>query len=125
MSSTPNSYPSRFNVTLAEAIAAKLPPGRRSAEVFRHGSMHLRYYAPPASGLDHDPQSPHDQDEVYIVAAGTGIFLCGESRVPFGPGDALFVPAHVVHRFEDFSPDFATWVVFYGPTGGEVADGRN
>jgi len=39
--------------------------------------------------------------------------------VTFGPGDALFVPAHTSHRFEDFSPDFATWVVFYGPDGGE------
>lgn len=87
--------------------------------------MHLRWYSPPATGLTEDPQTPHDQDEVYIVAAGTGVFLCGDRREPFGPGDALFVPANVTHRFEDFSPDFATWVVFYGPTGGEVGDGRN
>jgi mannose-6-phosphate isomerase-like protein (cupin superfamily) len=125
MSNTPTGYPAKFSVTLAEAIAAPLPEGRRSAELFRNGSMHLRYYAPAASGLTHDPQAPHDQDEVYIVASGTGTFLCGEKRVAFGPGDALFVPANVVHRFEDFSPDFATWVVFYGPTGGEVAEGRN
>ncbi len=118
---TPKKYPPAFNVTRAEAVAAPLPAGRRSAELFRHGSMHLRWYAPSASGLTHDPQTPHDQDEVYIVAAGTGTFLCGEERVAFGPGDALFVPAHVVHRFEDFSADFATWVVFYGPTGGEGA----
>jgi hypothetical protein len=25
----------------------------------------------------------------------------------------------VVHRFEDFSDDFCTWVMFYGPEGGE------
>jgi hypothetical protein len=35
------------------------------------------------------------------------------------PGELLFVPAGVVHRFEDFSDDFATWVMFYGPEGGE------
>ncbi len=29
--------------------------------------------------------------------------------------DALFVPAFTPHRFIDFSDDFATWVVFYGP----------
>jgi len=118
---TPKKFPPAFNVTRAEAAAAPLPEGRRSAELFRYGSMHLRWYAPSASGLTHDPQTPHDQDEVYIVAAGTGTFLCGAERVAFGPGDALFVPANVVHRFEDFSPDFATWVVFYGPTGGESA----
>jgi hypothetical protein len=31
----------------------------------------------------------------------------------------LFVPAGHEHRFEDFTPDFATWVIFYGPDGGE------
>ena len=32
----------------------------------------------------------------------------------------LFVPAGVEHRFDDFSDDFAAWVVFFGPKGGEV-----
>jgi hypothetical protein len=31
----------------------------------------------------------------------------------------LFVPAGQIHRFENFSSDFAVWVVFYGPEGGE------
>jgi hypothetical protein len=31
------------------------------------------------------------------------------------------VPAGVPHRFVDFSDDFETWVVFYGPKGGEAA----
>jgi len=31
----------------------------------------------------------------------------------------LFVPARVEHRFEEFSDDFATWVIFWGPKGGE------
>jgi mannose-6-phosphate isomerase-like protein (cupin superfamily) len=39
--------------------------------------------------------------------------------VRFGPGDALFVPAGMKHRFENFSDDFATWIMFYGPEGGE------
>jgi hypothetical protein len=39
--------------------------------------------------------------------------------VAFGSGDMLFVPARMEHRFEDFSDDFATWVMFYGPAGGE------
>ncbi len=59
------------------------------------------------------------KDEVYVVVSGSGQFVCGDTKVAFGPGDALFVPAHAVHRFEAFTDDFATWVVFYGPTGGE------
>ena len=30
-------------------------------------------------------------------------------------------PARVEHRFEDFSDDFAVWVIFYGPEGGEAS----
>jgi mannose-6-phosphate isomerase-like protein (cupin superfamily) len=48
-----------------------------------------------------------------------GYFVIGDTRKPFVPGEVLFVPAGVVHRFEDFSDDFATWVFFYGPEGGE------
>ena len=63
---------------------------------------------------------PHTRDEVYVVVQGTGQFLNGEVRHPFGPGDLLFVPAGVVHRFESFSDDLAVWVIFYGPEGGEA-----
>jgi uncharacterized protein YjlB len=40
-------------------------------------------------------------------------------RQPFEAGEALFVPAGVTHRFEDYSDDFCAWVIFYGPVGGE------
>jgi hypothetical protein len=43
----------------------------------------------------------------------------GDSRHAFSAGDVLFVPAGVPHRFEDFTDDFGTWVIFYGPEGGE------
>ena len=104
-------------ITRQEAAVAPLPPGRASALLLSHGSMNLRWYVPKGT----DPQTPHDQDEIYIVASGTGTFVRGDERVAFGPNDALFVAAHEVPRFEDFSPDFATWVVFYGPKGGESA----
>ncbi len=80
-----------------------------------HGSMELGFYAPAGS----DPQQPHTQDELYFVASGSGRFVCGDEAVEFGPGDALFVAAGVTHRFEEFTDDFAAWVVFYGPDGGE------
>ena len=52
-----------------------------------------------------------------LFAAGPGEQSL--ERTPFGPGDALFVPAAAVRRFEDFTDDFETWVVMYGPPGGE------
>ena len=50
--------------------------------------------------------------------SGTGTFVIGEARHPFAPGTCFFVPAGVAHRFEEFSADFSTWVVFWGPPGG-------
>ena len=64
-----------------------LEPGRLSALMLKHGSMELRWYAPKLT----DSQGPHDKDEVYVVIAGRGWFVCGEQRVVFRPGDALFV----------------------------------
>ncbi|MGH8705181.1 MAG: cupin domain-containing protein [Burkholderiales bacterium] len=105
----------RWHATREEAAQTRIPEGRRSALILEHGSLEVRYYAPRRS----DPQTPHDRDEVYIVASGRGTLVRGGERVAFGPHDMLFVPAGMEHRFEDFSEDFAAWVLFYGPKGGE------
>ena len=62
-----------------------------------------------------DRQTPHTQDEFYIVVSGSGSFRRGDETIPFIAGDVLFVPAQVPHRFESFSDDFQTWVIFFGP----------
>jgi mannose-6-phosphate isomerase-like protein (cupin superfamily) len=104
-------------LTVPEALA-RLPglAGERYVELFQHGTLSVELYAPRGS----DPQTPHTRDEVYVVVQGNGQFRNGNTRHPFGPGDLLFVPAGVVHRFEDFTDDLALWVIFYGPEGGEV-----
>jgi mannose-6-phosphate isomerase-like protein (cupin superfamily) len=103
-------------VTVSETEALFPPP---PAEQFlyrlQHGTMKAGLYAPRGT----DPQGPHKRDELYVVWRGSGIFFRDGERKPFGPGDVIFVPAHMEHRFEDFSDDFATWVIFWGPEGGE------
>ncbi len=91
------------------------PPAEPYVILHRHGTLTIGLYAPRGT----DPQSPHTRDEVYVVLRGRGTFVNGDARHPFGPSDVLFVPAHQTHRFEDFSDDFAAWVMFYGPEGGE------
>jgi len=80
-----------------------------------HGTLEVEIYAPRGT----DPQTPHTKDELYVVMSGTGTFVRGDDQTPFGPGDVLFVPAGMVHRFEGFTDDFAVWVIFWGPEGGE------
>lgn len=83
---------------------------------FEHGSLSVEVYGPEKIDL----QKPHTRDEVYIIIAGHGEFLNQGERTTFSPGDFLFVPAGAEHRFENFTEDFATWVIFYGPEGGEA-----
>ena len=104
-------------ITVAEALdRLPGPQGERSVGLFEHGSLVVKLYAPRG----HDPQTPHSRDEIYVVARGGGEFICGGARQACGPHDVLFAAAGVEHRFENFSDDFAVWVFFYGPEGGEA-----
>lgn len=103
-------------VTLADALARAQESPDAFATALLHGELQVGLYAP--SGVD--PQKPHARDELYVVMRGAGWFVNGDAREPFGPGDILHVPAGVEHRFEEFTDDFATWVVFYGPERGEL-----
>ena len=104
-------------INLAEALnRLPGPQGERSVALFEHGSLVVKLYAPRGS----DPQTPHSRDEVYVVAQGDGEFVCDGSRQAFTVNDVLFVAAGVEHRFENFTDDFAVWVFFYGPEGGEA-----
>jgi mannose-6-phosphate isomerase-like protein (cupin superfamily) len=107
-------------VTVEDALA-RLPgaSGERFASVFEHGTLQVEIYAPAGE----DPQQPHTRDEVYIIVRGSGVFLNGRLRQWFSSGDLLFVPAGREHRFEAFTDDLVTWVIFYGPEGGEARKG--
>ena len=98
-------------VSLADAFRLPLPGGRRSAEVFRDGDLEVRIARSPSRG----PQVPHERDELYIVAAGSGHYRVGDVVTAVGTGDLLFAAAHAPHGFEDCSSDFSVWVIFYGP----------
>lgn len=120
-----------LSATLDEALERPAEPGRLSAPVLQHGTMELRISQPPGA----DPQTPHDRDELYIVAAGSAVLLRGarhspweepdligdgDERIGLRRGDAVVVTAGTPHHFVEISPDFATWTVFWGPEGGEA-----
>jgi mannose-6-phosphate isomerase-like protein (cupin superfamily) len=95
------------------------PAGTPSVTTLQHGTMALKVFRPSANPDGRDHQSPHTQDELYLVHGGSAVIVIGDQRFAAGVGDAFFVPAGKPHRFENFSNDFVTWVVFYGPQGGE------
>jgi len=104
-------------ITLAEALdRLPGPQDELSVSVFEHGSLVVKLYTPRAN----DDQTPHSRDEIYVVARGGGEFVCGGNSQPIAPHDVLFAGAGVEHRFENFTDDFAVWVFFYGPEGGEA-----
>ncbi len=85
--------------------------------LFTHGSLVIEVYQPVTT----DHQKPHDHDECYVIIEGHGRFEMCDKIVSFGPGDFLFVPAGLPHRFTDFDNTMSTSVTFYGPNGGENA----
>lgn len=104
-------------VSLADIMAdiESLPRDARFSYPIRNGTMRAGVYAP----LCRDRQVPHDQDEIYIIVSGSGQFELSGERMPFAAGDMLFVKAGEPHHFAVFTPDFSTWVLFWGPQGGE------
>jgi mannose-6-phosphate isomerase-like protein (cupin superfamily) len=94
----------------SENLLAQLPTaeGKHFIEAFRKGNLSFEMYKPNKVDL----QTPHTQDELYIIVSGSGMFQNGEVNYPFKAHDLIFVKAFVEHRFYDFTDDFSTWVVF-------------
>ena len=103
-------------VSLLEAIEQlKQESAKTFTVLMKHGTMSVEYFSPQKI----DTQTPHKQDELYVIARGHGKLNRNAEIMECKAGDVLFVPAGMEHRFENFTDDFATWVIFYGPTGGE------
>jgi mannose-6-phosphate isomerase-like protein (cupin superfamily) len=92
------------------------PLGQHFVGLMQRGTLRVQLSLP----VFPNRQTPHAQDEVYVIIRGRGVLFHGGERDQFEAGDLLFVSAGTEHWFEDFTEDLAVWVVFYGPDGGEV-----
>ncbi len=110
--------------TLARLPAAPTPAypeGAPFVHALAHGSMSVELYA-PGNADGRDRQQPHAQDELLSVVQrpGHASTPAGTQTFDAAPGDVLFVPAGASRTaFDTFTPDFTTWVIFWGPDGGE------
>ena len=82
-----------------------------------HWVEHLRVldlsvgtYSVPGGGSD--GQSPHSEDEIYVVTQGRARLVAGDEAADVVPGSVVYVPAGEEHRFVDIAEDFAVLVLF-------------
>jgi mannose-6-phosphate isomerase-like protein (cupin superfamily) len=63
---------------------------------------------------DPDTQSPHEDDEIYIVLEGRGTLEVEGKTSDVSDGDALFVEAGAEHRFTGYE-SLSVLVIFARP----------
>ena len=81
-------------------------------EQLRVPDLSVGTYSIAAGGVD--GQSPHTEDEIYVVTAGRATLEAGGDRAEIGPDSVIYVPAGEVHRFTDITEDLAL-LVFFAP----------
>ncbi|MBO1332691.1 cupin domain-containing protein [Streptomyces sp. VRA16 Mangrove soil] len=84
-------------------------------EQLRTPDLSVGTYCIPVGGRD--AQSPHTEDEIYVVTAGRAKIETPGGTHEVGPGTAIFVPAGEEHRFIEVTEDLTLLVVF-GPAYG-------
>ena len=90
--------------------------GERAISVYQRGTLDVALSIPETP----KHQTPHPQDEVYVVVRGRGVLILDGKREPIAEGDLVFVAAGTEHQFERTRDGFAVWRVFYGPPGGDA-----
>ena len=101
---------------IIEGAGAFTAPGsapNHYVQQLRVDDLSVGTYSIPASGLD--DQSPHSEDEVYVVVGGHGRLVTEAGGVPVEPGSVIHVPAGEAHRFTDITEDLAILVLFAPP----------
>jgi mannose-6-phosphate isomerase-like protein (cupin superfamily) len=72
-------------------------------------------YCIPAGGTD--DQTPHTEDEIYVVVGGRAKIRTPDATAEVTPGAVIFVAREEEHRFIDIVEDLTLLVVF-GPAYG-------
>ena len=84
------------------------PGGEHAVRVLQRWTLDVTLSIPAAPTR----QTPHEQDEIYVVLRGRGVLLHDGKRDPFEVGDLLFVAAGIEHQLDGLSDDFAVWRIF-------------
>lgn len=97
---------------LDELEAARAESGRLYHEFVSVPDLSGGLYVLEAGATD--PQSPHTEDELYVVMSGRAKVTVGDEVRPVREGSVVFVAADVEHRFHDIEERLVLLVMF-GP----------
>lgn len=92
-----------------------LTAGERYTEFVRRPGLSAGLYRLAAGAAD--PQSPHTEDEVYVVLTGAAVLRAGDEDLPVTAGSIAFVAAGEEHRFHSITEELLVAVLF-GPAEG-------
>jgi len=106
--------------TLAELLRTGQATDKLYHEFLRVPALSGGLYVLEAGSTD--PQSPHGEDEVYVVMDGRGQIVVGEEVQPVEAGTVVYVAAGVEHRFLNITERLAV-LVFFAPPEGSVKRG--
>jgi mannose-6-phosphate isomerase-like protein (cupin superfamily) len=97
---------------VAELDATRIASGKLYHEFLSVPDLSGGLYVLEAGATD--PQSPHTEDELYVVMAGRARITVGDEVRDVRAGSIVFVAAGVPHRFHDIAERLVILVVF-GP----------
>ena len=95
---------------LPDVTEEMLAGGERWRECLRVPALSVGVYQIPTGG--EDDQSPHHEDEIYVVLHGSAVLRAGGEDIPVRPGSVVLVPAGEQHRFHSVEGDLQVLVVF-------------
>jgi mannose-6-phosphate isomerase-like protein (cupin superfamily) len=95
---------------LADLEAQRWGSGKAYLEFLRVPALSVGLYTLEAGAVD--GQSPHTEDEIYVVMTGRARISVGDEVRDVGPGSVVYVAATVAHRFHDITERLEILVVF-------------
>ena len=97
---------------LTELLEQAASDDQRYLEFLRVPDLSVGLYQLAAG--EADPQSPHQEDEVYYVISARARIEVGDETRPVQAGSIVYVAAEVPHKFMDIEEDMQI-LVFFAP----------
>jgi mannose-6-phosphate isomerase-like protein (cupin superfamily) len=79
-------------------------------ERFRVPDLSVGTYSIPVGGTD--DQTPHHEDEIYVVIGGRAVLETDDGTAEVRQGSVVYVPAGEEHTFTNVTEDLTLLVIF-------------